>query len=66
MEIGTMNRNETIIKIDDAAYLLEKAAAALNIMGATHSMVSRVENLVRQLDDLRVDVAMCDLPNEGE
>jgi DNA-binding NtrC family response regulator len=61
-----MNRNETTIKIDDAAFYLEKVAAALSKMGATHSMVSRVENLVRQLDDLRVDVAQCDLLNEGE
>jgi hypothetical protein len=29
-------------------------------------MVNRVENLVRQLDDLRVDVAQCSLLNEGE
>ena len=61
-----MNRNETIINLVDAAFYLEKVAAALNAMGATHSMVNRVENLVRQLDDLRVDVAQCDLLNEGE
>jgi hypothetical protein len=35
-------------------------------MGATLSMVSRVENLVRMLDDLRVDIDRCDLLNEGE
>jgi DNA-binding NtrC family response regulator len=61
-----MNRTETIIRIDDATDLLERVAAALDRMGATHSMVIRVENLVRQLDDLRVDVAQCDLLNEGE
>ena len=60
-----MNRNETIITIDTAAIQLERVMEALSTMGATHSMVSRVENLVRQLDDLRVDVAQCDLPNEG-
>ena len=61
-----MNRNVTIINIDAASFYLAKVAAALNHMGTTHSMVSRVENLVRQLDDLRVDVAQCDLPNEGD
>jgi hypothetical protein len=61
-----MNRDETIIKIDDAAHLLEKVAAALNRMGATHSMVNRIENLVRQLDDLQFDVSQCSLLNEGE
>jgi hypothetical protein len=65
MEIH-MNRNETIIRIDSIAARLELVAVALNDMGATHSMVNRVENLVRQLDDLRVDVAQSDLLNEGE
>ncbi len=61
-----MSRDETIVKIDDAAHLLEKVMAELNKMGATHSMVSRVENLVRQLDDLQFDVSQCNLLNEGE
>ena len=61
-----MNRFDTVIKIDDAAFHLAGVAAALNTMGATFSMISRVENLVRQLDDLRVDVAQCSLLNEGE
>jgi hypothetical protein len=61
-----VNRNDTIILLDSVACRLERIADALNEMGATHSMVNRVENLVRQLDDLRVDVAQCDLLNEGE
>lgn len=61
-----MNRLETIITVDTAAIQLEQVAEALNKMGATFSMISRVENLVRQLDDLRVDINQCDLPNEGE
>jgi hypothetical protein len=61
-----MNRNETIIRIDSIAARLELVAAALNEMGATFSMVNRVEILIRQLDDLRVDVAQCSLLNEGE
>jgi len=61
-----MNRLETIITVDTAAIRLEQVAEALATMGATHSMVSRVENLVRMLDDLRVDIGQCDLTNEGE
>ena len=61
-----MNRFDTIIILDSVAARLERIADALNEMGATHSMVNRVENLVRQLDDLRVDIAQCDLLNEGE
>jgi hypothetical protein len=61
-----MNRNETIITIDTVAIQLERVMEALNTMGATLTMVSRVENLVRQLDDLRIDVAQCSLLNEGE
>lgn len=61
-----MNRLETIITVDTAAIQLEQVMEALSTMGATYSMVSRVENLVRMLDDLRVDINQCDLPNEGE
>jgi hypothetical protein len=61
-----MNRLETIITVDTAAIRLEGVVQALIDMGATHSMISRVENLVRQLDDLRVDINQCDLLNEGE
>ena len=61
-----MNRLETIITVDTAAIRLEQVAEALATMGATHSMVSRVENLVRMLDDLRVDIGQCDLLNEPE
>jgi hypothetical protein len=61
-----MNRLETIITVDTAAIRLEQVMEALATMGATHSMVSRVENLVRMLDDLRVDIGQCDLLNEPE
>ena len=61
-----MNRLETIITVDTAAIQLEQVAVALINMGATFSMISRVQNLVRQLDDLRVDINQCDLLNEGE
>jgi glutamate mutase epsilon subunit len=61
-----MNRLETIITVDTAAIRLEQVMEALATMCATHSMVSRVENLVRMLDDLRVDIGQCDLLNEPE
>lgn len=61
-----MNRLQAIIEVDTSAIRLEQVAEALITMGATRSMVSRVENLVRQLDDLRVDIAQCDLLREGE
>lgn len=61
-----MNRLETIITVDTAAIQLERVAEALSTMGATFSMVGRVDNLVRMLDDLRVDIGQCDLTNEPE
>ena len=61
-----MNRLETIITVDTAAIQLEQVAEALATMGATLSMVSRVADLVRMLDDLRVDIGQCDLLNEPE
>ena len=61
-----MNRLEAIITVDTAAIALEQVMEALSTMGATFSMVGRIENLVRMLDDLRVDIAQCDLPNEPE
>ena len=61
-----MNRLETIITVDTAAIQLEQVAEALATMGATLSMMSRVADLVRMLDDLRVDIGQCDLLNEPE
>jgi hypothetical protein len=61
-----MNRLEAIITVDTAAIQLEQVAEALATMGATYSMCSRVQNLVRMLDDLRVDIGQCDLTNEPE
>jgi uncharacterized membrane protein YjjP (DUF1212 family) len=62
----TMTRLETIITVDTAAIQLEQVAAALDNMGADLSLVHRVQNLVRQLDDLRVDINQCDLLSEVE
>jgi hypothetical protein len=61
-----MNRLQAIIEVDTSAIRLEQVAEALITMGATVSMVNRVQNMVRQLDDLRVDIAQCDLLKEGE
>ena len=61
-----MNRLETIITVDTAVVQLERVAEALSTMGATFSMVHRVDKLVRMLDDLRVDIGQCDLLNERE
>jgi len=61
-----MTRLETIITVDTAAIQLEQVAAALDNMGADLSLVHRVQNLVRQLDDLRVDINQCDLLSEVE
>jgi len=62
----TMTRLEAIITVDSAAIQLEQVAAALDNMGADLSLVHRVQNLVRQLDDLRVDIGQCDLLSEVE
>jgi hypothetical protein len=61
-----MNRQETMVTVTRAAINLEVVMEALSTMGATFSMVSRVENLVRMLDELRIDIGQCDLLNEPE
>jgi hypothetical protein len=61
-----MNRQETMVTVTRAAINLEVVMEALSTMGATFSMVSRVENLVRKLDELRIDIGQCDLLNEPE
>jgi len=61
-----MNRQETMVTVTRAAINLEVVMEALSTMGATFSMVSRVENLIRKLDELRIDIGQCDLLNEPE
>ena len=60
-----MNRTDAIIAIDDAAASLEKTRDVLSQMGCTYSMSARIAALVAALDELRVDVAQCDLMVEG-
>jgi hypothetical protein len=61
-----MNRQETMVTVTRAAINLEVVMEALSTMGATFSMVSRVESLIRKLDELRIDIGQCDLLNEPE
>ena len=56
-----MNRTDSIIAIDDAAESLEKASRILNDLGCSYSVSARIGALVAALDQLRVDVAQCDL-----
>ena len=60
-----MTRVETVSTVDYVAMKMEHVAEALNTMGATYSMISRVQNLIAKLDELRVDIMQCDLLNEG-
>ena len=56
-----MNRTDSIIAIDDAAESLEKASRILSDLGCSYSVSARIATLVEALDQLRVDVAQCDL-----
>ena len=59
-----MNRTDAIIAIDEAAASLEKARDVLSQMGCTYGMEARIAAIVAALDELRVDVAQCDLLSE--
>ena len=61
------NRTDAVIAIDDAAASLDKALAILSSMGCSFSIEARIAAIVAGLDELRVDVAQCDLlADEGE
>lgn len=57
----TMDRTDVVVAIDHSCDGLEQAMAILNGLGATYSMVNRVQNLIDQLEVLRIDVMQCNL-----
>ena len=60
------NRTDAVIAIDDAAASLDHAIAILKSLGCSYSIEARIAAIVAGLDDLRVDVAQCDLLDERE
>ena len=61
-----MDRIDVIIDIDSACEQLEKVSDMLNSLGATFSILQRVDLIVQKLEDLRTDLYSADLPNEPE
>ena len=58
------NRFNTIVRLDDAILSIEVVRVRLIDMAATYSLDRRIETLLRQLEDLRVDILQADLPGE--
>ena len=62
----TNNRFNAIVRLDDAILSIEVVRERLIDMACTHSLDRRIDNLLRQLEDLRVDIMQADLPGEQE
>lgn len=61
-----MTRIDTIIQLDSAIAQLEDVRERLIDMACTHSLDRRIDTMLRQLEDLRVDILQADLPGEKE
>lgn len=61
-----MNRIETLKKLDEAADLLEQAAAELYTLGCSYNMTTRIQTVIDMINRLHDDAGWCDLPEETE
>lgn len=59
-----MNRIETLKKIDEAADLLEQAAAELYTLGCTYTMTNRIQTIIDMINRLHDDAGWCHLSEE--
>ena len=59
-----MNRLDTIAQLDTAIATIEQVREQLIDMACTRSLDRRLDTLLMQLDDLRVDIMQADLPLE--
>lgn len=58
------NRFNTIVRLDDAILSIEVVRERLIDMACTRSLDRRLDTLLMQLEDLRVDIMQADLPGE--
>ena len=61
-----MNRIDTIVQLDNAIAMIEQVRERLIDMACTRSLDRRLDTLLMQLEDLRVDILQADLPGEQE
>jgi len=59
-----LDRLNTIIELDTAITRLEVVRGRLIDMACTDTLDRRVEGLLQQLEDLRLDILQADLPGE--
>ena len=59
-----MNRINTIIELDTAITKIEQIKEQLIDMACVYTLDRRIDNLLRELEDLRVDIMQADLPAE--
>lgn len=60
------NRLNTIVQLDTAISTIEQVKEQLIDMACVYTLDRRVANLLRELEDLRVDIMQADLPGEQE
>lgn len=60
------NRLNTIAQLDTAISTIEQVKERLIDMACVYTLDRRVANLLRELEDLRVDIMQADLPGEQE
>lgn len=61
-----MNRLSTIAQLDTAITTIEQVKEQLIDMACVYTLDRRVANLLRELEDLRVDIMQADLPAERD
>lgn len=60
------NRLNTIAQLDTAISTIEQVREQLIDMACVYTLDRRIDNLLRELEDLRVDIMQADLPGEQE
>ena len=60
------NRLNTIAQLDTAISTIEQVREQLIDMACVYTLDRRIDNLLRELEDLRVDILQADLPGEQE
>ena len=60
----TIRRFNAIVRLDDAILSIEMVRERLIDMGCVYTLDRRIDNLLRELEDLRVDILQADLPGE--
>lgn len=61
-----MNRIDAIIELDTAIAKIEKVRDQLVDIVYAYSLDRRIDNLIEDLESLRVDILQADLPGERD